>query len=157
MKPGKPLLEYAFSISLDLDHIKGRLETPVMVSGNKYGQVTVAGGLISGPRLSGKVLPGGGDFPTVGQDGYPHFDARYVLQADDGTLIRFRNRGLREPARFTSAAALDREEIYFRTTPTIDVCPGPHEWLTRSVFVGFGHRISTGNRIDYYELHESNE
>src|SRR5690625_3858537 len=92
-----PHLTYAFSIELYMDHSRSRTVGEVCPNGLHYGYISVDGGRVFGPRLSGRVLPGGGDGPAVGPDGYPAFNARYILELDDGTLVRFENRGLREP------------------------------------------------------------
>lgn len=150
----RPQLDYVFTIELDLDHQKSRTRGERTPSGLRYGYISVDGGRVYGPRLSGRVLPGGGDGPTIGMDDYPAFDARYILELDDGTLVRFENRGMREPTP-SGAPALDGSEIYFRTVPTMRVPPGPHEWLGRSIFIGAGRHTPTGNRIDYFLVSEA--
>jgi hypothetical protein len=58
--------------------------------------VYAGSGTIDGPLLRGKVIPmSGGDFPLVRPDGVIDFDARYLLEAEDGTLIYQQNRGSR--------------------------------------------------------------
>lgn len=47
----------------------------------------ILGGTVQGPKLSGTVLAGGADWQSVAADGTAYVCARYVLQADDGTLI----------------------------------------------------------------------
>ncbi|MGH6989030.1 MAG: DUF3237 family protein, partial [Stellaceae bacterium] len=32
-------------------------------------------------------------------------------------------------------------EYYFRCAPVFETPPGPHDWLTRHVFVGYGARF----------------
>jgi hypothetical protein len=45
------------------------------------------GGEVTGPLLQGKVLPGGADWQFVRPDGVLQIEAKYTLQATDGTLI----------------------------------------------------------------------
>jgi len=47
---------------------------------------------------------------------------------------------------------VDPSSYYFRCAPTFETPPGPHDWLTRHVFVGVGARLETGNVIRYYAM-----
>jgi hypothetical protein len=145
-----PELVYAFSVALQMDHATSRIAGEPTTRGVSYGLIAVDGGEFRGPRLSGIVLPGGGDAPEIRADGWVVFDATYVLREDDGTLIRVRNRGLREPSAATPGA--DGAGLYFRTLPRFDVPAGPHDWLGRTLFVGTGRRTARGNQIDYYAI-----
>ena len=44
---------------------------------------TSCGGTVDGPRLKGKVLPGGADWQIVRADGVVHLTARYTIETDD--------------------------------------------------------------------------
>src|SRR5437762_10464068 len=55
----------------------------------------IAGGHFEGPRLRGKVLPGGGDWTLLRGDGVLELDLRITLEADDGALIHMTSLGLR--------------------------------------------------------------
>ncbi|CAK49063.1 uncharacterized protein An09g01420 [Aspergillus niger] len=56
--------------------------------------IAITGGSIDGPRLTGKVLSGGGDWNAVRPDGVVHVFAKYSIQASDGTPISITNEGL---------------------------------------------------------------
>src|SRR5256884_5385990 len=59
----------------------------------------IASGHFEGPRLRGKVLPGGGDWTLLRGDGVLELDLRITLETDDGALIHMTSFGLRhEPA-----------------------------------------------------------
>src|SRR5258706_8960594 len=47
----------------------------------------IASGQFEGPRLRGKVLPGGGDWTLLRADGVLELDLRLTLETDDGALI----------------------------------------------------------------------
>ena len=47
----------------------------------------IASGHFEGPRLRGKVLPGGGDWTLLRSDGVLELDLRITLETDDGALI----------------------------------------------------------------------
>ncbi len=160
--PPAPGLEYALTVALELDHELGAVRTRQMSSGLAYGFIGVRGGWFQGPRIRGRAIAGGGDWPTIRGDNVAHFDASYILVADDGTNIRLHNRGLRvdpdlhvdgEP--FVPGVARkfsEPEGIYFRTTPLFDVEAGPHDWLAKRAFVGLGERRASGNMIHYYAV-----
>ena len=84
-------LEYAFTITLEF----GDIETlPDLTRGFARGALYLKGGEVSGPRLNGRVLGGsGGDWAEFRPDGTVATDARYMIEADDGTHILMRNRG----------------------------------------------------------------
>src|SRR6476661_4028181 len=72
--------------------------------------VPVTGGDFEGPRLRGKVLPGGGDWLLLRSDGVLELDLRITLETDDQALIDMRFQGLRHgPA--DAIAALGRGEV----------------------------------------------
>lgn len=150
----QPELEFVMDIRLTLGP-KLALG-PLPKGGDRY-YVEVLGGTFEGPRLKGKVLRGGGDWPHIRPDGVFDFDARYILQEDDGTLIYLMNRGFRwgppeVMARMARREPVDPSEYYMRTSPIFDVPAGQHDWLTRHVFFGMGDKIPEGNVIRYYQV-----
>src|SRR4249920_1658315 len=85
----------------------------------------IAGGTFEGPRLSGKVLPGGGDWTLLRSDGVLELDLRVTLETDDGAVIHMSSFGLRHgPAAAIAALAkgerVDPASYYFRTLPRFD-------------------------------------
>jgi hypothetical protein len=59
----------------------------------------IASGRFEGPRLSGKVRPGSGDWTLLRGDGVLELDLRITLETDDGALIDMRSFGLRHGPR----------------------------------------------------------
>jgi hypothetical protein len=159
--PHEPKLEFAFEVRLRFTRVQNIANMP---TGTGRGAVYVDSGEFAGPRLRGKAVPNsGGDYSLFRPDGVLAFDARYMLQEDDGTLIMLYNRGylwghkpdtmerLRAMA-FAGGPAVDPWEYYLRAFPTFEVETGKHDWLMRYVFVGIGERKSDGNMIRYYAL-----
>jgi hypothetical protein len=138
-----PTLEFVFEIHVQLGE---RTHIGTLPDGCNRGFVPVTGGEIKGPRLSGRVIPySGGDWPQIRPDGVAAFNAHYMLEASDGTLIYIRNHGFRHgPSdvikRLMAKEPVDPSEYYMRLTPTFEAPVGPHDWLTRTVFVGTGDR-----------------
>src|SRR5438046_10428562 len=81
----------------------------------------IASGRFEGPRLRGKVLPGGGDWTLLRGDGVLELDLRLTLETDDGALIHMTSLGLRHgrPAVIAALArgpSFDPAESYYSTT-----------------------------------------
>jgi uncharacterized protein DUF3237 len=118
--------------------------------GGKQGYTPPIGGTISGPRLTGTVVPhSGADYPMVRGDGVIELNAHYLLKAEDGTLIYIMNKGYLVPGGPGST-----QPGYFRITPYFRVPEGPHDWLSRTCIVGGGERRSDPDRslFRYYAL-----
>jgi hypothetical protein len=120
------------------------------------GFVAVSSGSVAGPRLAGEVIPGsGGDWPLFRSDGVVAFDARYLIRAQDGTVIQVFNRGFAHApaevqARIDRGESVGPDENYFRLSPVFETEPGPHDWLTRSVFVGYGVKHADHSIFDFF-------
>jgi hypothetical protein len=148
-----PGLTYAFTA-----HV--RIAAPVeqgTVDGGRQRFIAITGGTVEGPRLTGTILPGGGDWQTILPGGLTQVVARYFLRADDGTVIGIENPGVRvASAEVTEQLArnqpVDPSAYYFRTTPRFIVTAGPHEWMRRTVFVARGIRRPTEVVIHFYAV-----
>jgi hypothetical protein len=146
-----PVLTHVFSL-------RGELAPPVEqgeIDGKRKRFIGVTGGTVYGPRLQGKVLPGGGDWQAIAPGGLTEVLARYSIQADDGTVIAVTNAGVRTATeevidRLARGVEVDPREYYFRTSPTFDVRAGPHDWLRRKLFVARGTRKPDHVVVDFY-------
>lgn len=159
--PDQPRLEFVFEIQLTFARHDS---IPMMPSGAGRGFVYVDSGVVRGPRLNGIVLPGsGGDWALFRPDDVLATDARYMLQAEDGTKILIHNRGYlwgRKPDTikrmqdwmFRDGPEVPFDEFYLRAAPSFETEKGPHDWLMRHIFVGIGQRQREGNTIRYYAL-----
>ena len=153
----RPELELAFSIRLDFAEGPRTRFVPAGKSFTR-GFVGLAGGEVSGPRLSGKVVPGsGGDWPHMWESGLVEFEAHYMLEADDGTPIYIHNRGIAWStpeafARIEAGESVDPSENYVRITPRFEAPEGPHAWLNRTIFVGTAERRGASTHFDYYAV-----
>ena len=154
----KPLaLDFAFRIRLEFSPAP-RLRLGPVHGGFTRGFVSVLGGEVEGPRLTGKVSPqSGGDWPRIWPDGMVEFEAHYLLEAADGTPIYVHNRGLawQSPevlARLERGESVDPADTYVRVTPTFEAPPGPHQWMNRTLFVGQGERRGDHSLFEYYAV-----
>lgn len=151
-----PRFEFAFSIGITLTPVKWVRPTTM---GATRGAVYASEGTVDGPGIKGIVLPmSGGDWPLVRPDGVIDFDARYVLELDDGTIIYMQNRGYRWAnnediaARMARNEPVDSSQYYMRVSPKFDVPEGKYDWMAKHVFVGIAEKTPGANRIHYFKL-----
>ena len=118
----------------------------------------IFGGDFEGPRLRGKILPGGGDWPLLRPDGVGIVNARYTLQTDDGVLINIINSGYRHaPADVLKVldakqSVADPNQYYLRTSTAFEAPDGKYDWLGKHVFVGIGERHPEVLFLRYFTL-----
>jgi hypothetical protein len=86
-----PRLEFAMELRLAFPRAQMIPNTP---AGGSRSAVYVESGTFEGPRLRGRAVPhSGGDYAYFRPDDVAVFDARYMLEEEDGTLILLNNRG----------------------------------------------------------------
>lgn len=146
-----PTLEYVFSVRATLDSPQEQGE----IDGKRKRFIPVTGGTAYGPRLTGQVLDGGGDWQAIGPGGLTDVWARYQIRASDGTVIGVTNAGVRTAApevieKLAKGEDVDPSLYYFRTTTRFEVTAGPHDWLNRHAFVARGIRKPDHVVIDFY-------
>jgi len=109
----------------------------------------IASGDFDGPRLRGRVLPGGGDWTLLRGDGVLELDLRITLETDDGALIHMASFGLRHGppdviAALARGESVDPASYYFRTTPRFETAHPKYAFLNRLVAVSSGDRRPAG-------------
>ena len=119
--------------------------------------VPITGGHFDGPRLQGKVLPGGGDWTLLRGDGVLELDLRSTLETDDGALIHMSSFGLRHgPPEVIAAIArgetVDPSTYYFRTTPRFETGHPKYTFLNHLLAVSSGDRRPDGPIYTINEL-----
>ena len=120
-----PRLELAYVAEVDIGE---RRDLGASGGGHRY-IIDILGGQFHGPRLRGRVLPGGADrHQWLRSDGLKELDALYEMQTDDGAVLTVRN-----------WVVIDETALpgrYARSSVRITAPDGPHAWLGRRVFVG---------------------
>jgi hypothetical protein len=120
--------------------------------------VPITGGTVSGPRFTGRVVPGGADWQVVRPDGVLQIEAKYTLESNEGVLVMVTNRGMRHgPAavidKLARGAAVDPSEYYFRTSAEFEApTESKYVWMNRAMFVGVAERTATAAIIRFYEV-----
>ena len=148
-----PQLELVAELSATVD-------PPVDVGPTPRGQhriIPITGGTFSGPKLKGKILPGGADWQFIHDDGLTEIEARYTLETSDGVRIPVLSKGVRHGpkevlARLAAGQNVDPSEYYFRTSMSFQPPKGAYEWMERSVFVAVGERYKDRVLIRVWRL-----
>src|SRR5271167_2080616 len=140
-------------LEVTLEPIRDLGETPL---GRRH-IIGITGGTFSGPRLSGRILPGGADWQVIRSDGVAYLDARYTLETGDGALIYVNNQGYRHGPkevieRLARGEDMDPALYYMRTTPWFETSAPAYAWLNRSVCVGTGARRAAGVELEFFEV-----
>jgi hypothetical protein len=119
--------------------------------------IPIAGGRVSGPRLSGRILPGGADWLTVSHDGVSLMDARYMLETDDGEIVEIIDQGFRHGPEvviksLVAGADVPPDAYYMRSTVRLESGAPAYSYVNRMVFVGTGAKVPGGVQIDIYSV-----
>ncbi|CDO61160.1 MULTISPECIES: DUF3237 domain-containing protein [Parvibaculaceae] len=120
----------------------------------------VASGTVEGDKLKGEILPGGGDWALVRQDGCLVIDVRICIKTHDGAIIYVTYGGRMDipadlqPKVFNpqTAESVDPADYYFRTCPLFETGDERYAWLNRIQAVGVGRLTSTGVSYDVHQI-----
>jgi hypothetical protein len=118
----------------------GRIDSPWGANMIDY----IDGGEFEGPKLRGRVLPGGGDWPAFANDGTfsLRLDVRAVWQTDDDAKIYVQYHGFivlpEVEGGFGDLASADPADYYFRSSPVFRPGDERYLWLNKTLCVGLG-------------------
>jgi hypothetical protein len=141
-------------------HIEADLEAPQLFGKTPYGErrvINILGGTVSGPRVRGKILPGGADWQIVRPDGAADIFAKYTFRTDSGGLVLVTSAGLRHGppeviARLALGEPVDRSLYYFRTCVRFETADPEADWLNRVLMIAVGGREKMKVKLDLYEV-----
>lgn len=131
---------------------------PVSIDASQHGRrfIPIIGGEVLGD-LTGKVLPGGGDWQTLWPDGRMDISAHYVLEIHGHGTVEVRSDGVRHgPA--DVLAALSRGEVvdpalyYFRTAVRLRTSAPGLSRLNAILAVATGERAADRVRLQVFEI-----
>lgn len=112
----------------------------------------ITGGQVHGPRLQGKVRPGGGDFATLRSDGVIMVDVRGLLESHDGALIDIAYQGVLDLGPQGHANFLKGvmpPELKIRTAPRLRAAHPDYQWLNRLQCYAIGEADLAQLRVRY--------
>ncbi len=100
-------------------------------------------GVVSGPRIKGTLVPGGGDWSMKRSDGSTLLDVRGTMKTDDGALVYTWYRGIVAPK---------DGGMYFRTTPYFETNSEKYAWLNHVVAVGVFKPVAGKVAYNVFEI-----
>ena len=141
-------------------HIEAELEAPQLFGKTPYGErrvINILGGTVSGPRLRGKILPGGADWQIIRSDGGADIFAKYTAALEGGGFVLVTSAGVRHGpaevlARLSRGEPVGRDEYYFRTSVRFETADLEADWLNRVLMVAAGEREKMKVKLDLYEV-----
>ncbi|OMQ14910.1 hypothetical protein A7K94_0213210 [Modestobacter sp. VKM Ac-2676] len=141
-------------------HLEVTVDPPIEIGATPAGLrrvIPITGGVVSGPLLTGRVLPGGADFQVIRTPTETVAEARYVLESDQGERVYVENTGLRtgsaeDIARLRDGLPVDPARIYFRSVPRFETAAPRLAVLTSHVFVGSGVRHPDAVVFDFFRV-----
>jgi len=142
-----------FTIFAELEAITSLGRTP-------YGErrvIGILGGSVRGPKLNGRILPGGADWQIIRTDGAADIRARYIIETEDGARIMVTSEGLRHGPpevmeRLARGDNVDPAHYYFRTVMRFETSDPNVDWLNRILALAHGQREARAVRLDVYEV-----
>jgi len=152
-EPPRPQLEYLFRASV-------AVAAPRVLGKTPRGErriIDITGGEVSGPKLSGRILPGGADWQIIREDGVAVLEARYTIEAGDGALVYVQNFGYRHgPAdvleQIYRGEEVDPARYYFRSTPVFETSAPALDWMNRTIAVCTGVRTRERVILDFHAV-----
>lgn len=156
-------------MSLELEHLfdmRGLLGAPLEIGAGPEGHrkiLPVAEGTLSGPALTGEVVPGTcADWARLRPDGTFALDVRLVIRAENDDLIYMTYGGrIVAETEEGQALALDFgkedpnvgvDQYYFRINPLFETASEKYGWLNRIVAVGAGRTGAGGVVYHIYQV-----
>jgi hypothetical protein len=152
-EPTPPQLEYLFRASVAVATPRALGKTPI----GERRIIDITGGEVSGPKLAGRILPGGADWQLIRTDGVAVLEARYTIEAADGALVYVQNFGYRHGPAEVLAQLLKGEDVdparyYFRSTPVFETSAPALDWMNRTIAVCSGVRTRDRVILDFHAL-----
>jgi len=140
--------------------VDAELEAVLSVGHTPYGErrvVGISGGTVQGPKLKGRILPGGADWQIIRKDGAADIQARYIIETDRGARVVVDSKGLRHGPpevleRLARGDKVDPAQYYFRTAMRFETGDKELDWLNRILALARGERSARSVRLDVYEV-----
>ncbi|PWB65152.1 MAG: DUF3237 domain-containing protein [Bradyrhizobiaceae bacterium] len=119
--------------------------------------INILGGRVAGPRLEGRILPGGADWQIIRSDGAADIRARYTIESRQGAHVLVNSEGLRHGppeviARLARGEPVDPALYYFRTVMRFETAAPDLAWLNRILALARGMREAKAVKLDVFEV-----
>jgi hypothetical protein len=123
-KTDTPQLEFVFEELVTLGSSQHPGKTPL----GERNIIPITGGTVSGPKINGKIIPGGWDW-QLATGGCFKLQADYMINTDDGVIINVLNKG-------TKCDSGSANSSRMLTSPMFEAPIGRYEWLNDGAYVG---------------------
>ena len=144
--------EFLFSIALDVEDLN--------LGDTPYGSRRIARfgtGSFEGPKLKGKVIPGGAGWMLLRRDDVLEFEVRLALETDDKQQIYMTWKGFRHGPkevidRLNRGEAVDPDTYYFRSTPYFETSSETYGWMNRICSIATGSRTANRRNFEVFQV-----
>jgi hypothetical protein len=144
--------EFLFTIALEIQ-VSSLGDTP-------YGSRRIFhfdGGSFEGPKLKGRVLPGGGGSSLIRRDDVLEVDVRLILETEDKHQVCMAWKGLRHGPkevmdRLYRGEIVDPQAYYFRTTPYFETSSDKYGWMNRICAIATGSLGANARTLDVFQV-----
>ena len=118
--------------------------------------IPITGGRISG-FIQGDIIPGGGDWQTVHDDGNLRLEAHYACRTSSGAIVEVVSRGVRAGApevlkRLAAGEAVNPREYYFRTAISFLTGSPGLTYMNYRLYVARGERRRDNVRLEVFDI-----
>lgn len=144
--------EFLFTIALEIQ-VSSLGDTP-------YGGRRIFhfnGGSFEGPKLKGRVLPGGGGWSLIRRDEVLEVDVRLILETDDQHQISTAWKGLRHGPkevmeRLYRGEIVEPGAYYFRATPYFETSSEKYGWMNRICSIASGSLGANARTLEVFQV-----
>jgi hypothetical protein len=113
----------------------------------------VTGGTVTGPRVSGKIRPVGGDWLTLRRDGIAVLDVRATIETEDAALIYVAYPGIIDfgPDGYENfvQGRSPGSAVAIRISPRFQTSHPAYVWLNRLHCIGLGQAFLERSEVAY--------
>lgn len=143
-----------------LFRLKGHVDAPTLIGPTPVGTrqiFSVTGGTFDGDRVSGVILPPGGEWLLDAGDGFGQVDVRLLLRTDDDVPIYMRYTGLMDfnevvQGKLAAGQSTEFGDNHFLTHVRFECADERYAWLTRVMAVGEGRMHPDCVEYSVFEL-----
>ncbi len=142
-----------FTVHAELDEIMSLGRVPL----GERRMIAIRGGRVDGPKLKGRILPGGADWQIVRGDGCADIQARYVIESDGGGRVMVLSDGVRHGPKdvldkLMRGESVDPSLYYFRTAMRFETGDKALDWMNRVLAIARGERQARSVKLDVFEV-----
>jgi hypothetical protein len=140
--------------------LRADLKDPVTVGAGPYGErqiYDVTGGSFEGKRLKGKLLPSGGDWLLIDDNGIGRLDVRATLETHDGATIYTQYFGVlvmneKVVQALEGGGETQFGDTQFVTQPRFETGDERYSWLNSVMAVSEGRTLPNAVEYRVYEV-----